>query len=403
MLGVFFMGEIIEYLAIYKLKFKDYFLKRGLPISLSFFAILINPYGIKYPLNILTRFLFPKGPKGIVRFIKGMMPTYKSLTEFSNTLSLMAWLIVIIFLLMIILSISLYIKKKYYDFPVLSGLIVCFYYSMQYRLGMAFFGAYTFFFLFYYLYKSGLKNLIPKLSLPALILSFGMFLFMFKLFLININYSFSGKQLEKYTPKESCDFILNNDFPGPVYNPYLEGGYLIWKLYPKYKVFLDPRFATYDKKFMLEFFQGPEEYAKDPSSFKGSITDYLSDKYGFNIVILRNDRPKLIFSFLKSSKKWKIAFIGRIASILAKSEYLPKLNKEYFDKNYSPKRFIDENDPKLLEKLFDIYINFDINSAILISKIYDKNVSYRYYFKNKEIEIMRRAINNKLKKLSCIH
>jgi len=77
---------------------------------------------------------------------------------------------------------------------------------------------------------------------------------------------------------------------------------------------------------------------------------------------------------------------------------LPKLDREYFDKNYSPKRFIDEYDPKLLEKLFDIYINFDADSAILISKIYEKNVSDRYYFKNEEIEIMQRAINNRLKK-----
>ena len=32
-------------------------------------------------------------------------------------------------------------------------------------------------------------------------------------------------------------------------NTYLEGGYLLWALYPDYKVFIDPRYGPYQKKY----------------------------------------------------------------------------------------------------------------------------------------------------------
>jgi hypothetical protein len=42
-------------------------------------------------------------------------------------------------------------------------------------------------------------------------------------------------------PVESAEFLLKNNIPGPILNTYGDGGYLIWRLWPRYQVFIDGR------------------------------------------------------------------------------------------------------------------------------------------------------------------
>lgn len=42
-------------------------------------------------------------------------------------------------------------------------------------------------------------------------------------------------------PRHGVEFLQQNRIRGPLYNPYEWGGYLIWKLFPQYKVFIDGR------------------------------------------------------------------------------------------------------------------------------------------------------------------
>ncbi|MFZ2949583.1 MAG: hypothetical protein WA003_08870, partial [Desulfuromonadaceae bacterium] len=42
-------------------------------------------------------------------------------------------------------------------------------------------------------------------------------------------------------PVRAADFVLQHDLKGPVFNPYLWGGYLLWRLGPEKKVFCDGR------------------------------------------------------------------------------------------------------------------------------------------------------------------
>lgn len=42
-------------------------------------------------------------------------------------------------------------------------------------------------------------------------------------------------------PVSAADFTVQNNLPGPVYNTYLWGGYLIWRLGPERKIFCDGR------------------------------------------------------------------------------------------------------------------------------------------------------------------
>ncbi len=46
---------------------------------------------------------------------------------------------------------------------------------------------------------------------------------------------------EKRYPSNAVEFIQKNRIPGNMFNLYNSGGYLIWSLYPDYKVFIDGR------------------------------------------------------------------------------------------------------------------------------------------------------------------
>jgi hypothetical protein len=52
----------------------------------------------------------------------------------------------------------------------------------------------------------------------------------------------SGVKIDNYLcPVKAADFIISNNIRGNMYNVYKWGGYLIWRLAPERKVFIDPR------------------------------------------------------------------------------------------------------------------------------------------------------------------
>ncbi len=54
-------------------------------------------------------------------------------------------------------------------------------------------------------------------------------------------------------PAVAVDFILAQRPPQPIYNEYAWGGYLIWRLYPDYRVYIDGRADVYGGDLMKEF------------------------------------------------------------------------------------------------------------------------------------------------------
>lgn len=51
----------------------------------------------------------------------------------------------------------------------------------------------------------------------------------------------TNRWVTPWYPTRLADFILRNPISPPMYNYYTWGGYLIWKVYPQYKVFIDGR------------------------------------------------------------------------------------------------------------------------------------------------------------------
>ncbi len=54
-------------------------------------------------------------------------------------------------------------------------------------------------------------------------------------------------------PVAAADFLATAQPAGPLFNPYNWGGYLSWRLYPQYPVYIDGRTDVYDSAFFTEY------------------------------------------------------------------------------------------------------------------------------------------------------
>ncbi len=81
-------------------------------------------------------------------------------------------------------------------------------------------------------------------------------------------------------PKGAADFLLAHNIPGPIFNTYEHGGYLMWRLWPAQKVFIDGR-ALSDSLF--------HDYLRMlyalPADAEKSGLDLLDD-YGIQTVVV---------------------------------------------------------------------------------------------------------------------
>lgn len=79
-------------------------------------------------------------------------------------------------------------------------------------------------------------------------------------------------------PSSAVDFLENNSIPGPILNLYNEGGYLIWRLWPREKVFIDGRSEVYGSKQIHDLIT--------VSSASPGWDKIINDKYHVNVVFL---------------------------------------------------------------------------------------------------------------------
>lgn len=88
-------------------------------------------------------------------------------------------------------------------------------------------------------------------------------------------------QASRVLPVKACDFIRANQLPGPLFNAYSWGGFLIWYL-PEYPVAIDGRLNLYGDEINDRYFkvtEGTQRLETDPS-FTGARTILLEPNSG---------------------------------------------------------------------------------------------------------------------------
>jgi hypothetical protein len=92
--------------------------------------------------------------------------------------------------------------------------------------------------------------------------------------------SFQFRAAEWRYPAGAAGFLLAHHVPGPIFNTYEYGGYLIWRLWPAQRVFIDGR-ALSESVFQD---YGRILYNHDESG--GPSAQQLLDKYGVETIVM---------------------------------------------------------------------------------------------------------------------
>lgn len=119
----------------------------------------------------------------------------------------------------------------------------------------------------------------------------------------NIKYYFD----EKTKPVAAVQFLLIEPLQGNMFNDYEFGDYVIYRAYPKYKVFIDGRADMYGERF--------REYFKIDMLEPG--WENILDKHNVNFIFFQNDA--MLSKFLLHDKRWHLIYADRVANIFVKN------------------------------------------------------------------------------------
>lgn len=98
-------------------------------------------------------------------------------------------------------------------------------------------------------------------------------------------------------PAAAVDFMLKEKPPQPIYNEYAWGGYLIWRLYPEYRVNMDGRADVYGDALIEEFLAVHDGETKWREPL---------EKQGIRTVLVKPDVP--LASLLRQDTGWQNVF-----------------------------------------------------------------------------------------------
>jgi hypothetical protein len=120
----------------------------------------------------------------------------------------------------------------------------------------------------------------------------------------------------KNYPQAAVNFLLEKQLPAPIYNRYGWGGYLIRRLYPNYRVYIDGRADVYGDSFTVEAirtYDGHPDWRKP------------LERLGIQTVIISPTAP--LSSLLREDDSWRMVYEDRQAVVFTRSGSSDVANK----------------------------------------------------------------------------
>ena len=120
----------------------------------------------------------------------------------------------------------------------------------------------------------------------------------------------------KTNPVKIADFIDKESLKGNMYNDINWGSYLIWRLWPEYKVFADNRLHLV-----------PEGIWKDRSDVHHGLGNWerILDKYKISFVVLGKKDNKRTIEFIKDSPNWENVYEDEVGAVFVRKAEGEKL------------------------------------------------------------------------------
>lgn len=390
-----FIGELLNFRFFKKYSIGRELLKKfAISVLLSYIVLLINPYGIKWLTSIVVNLTD-------VQFMKQAMrlAAYQSIFKFAHPAR---YILVGMCVSYVAAGIYIWRKKRYFNPALWLINIVFMYISFKYGRSCYYYSPIWYFSFFYY-FSSTLPNYAGKTKIiiasdtsylkqklaPILLVS--MILFSSSTIHESIYYAkqyrWLGFGLCEYMPDKIADFLKKHKLEGPMYNSYEIGGFLLWKLYPDYKVFIDPRHGPY-KKIITD---------ENTMFTNGQGFNEFISKYPFKIAVVKLEWVVLVRKFF-TSPDWKLVYFDESAALFAhKSVKLPDMKIDL-----GPERFRNSKAYDTYVYLVFTYANMnDFKSARYMLNLMKAKYNYGEYIEHvaaaegsylKYEEIMKRKL-----------
>jgi hypothetical protein len=131
-----------------------------------------------------------------------------------------------------------------------------------------------------------------------------------------IHYFPSQASLEKKVshdyPVDAVAYLRQHPAPGPMYNTYGFGGYLVWSMGPEHKVFLDGRGDVYERGGVLA------DYLHIADLKPGAFT--VLQHYGIQSCLL--ERDEVLATALGNSPEWKKVYSDQLSALFVRTDAL---------------------------------------------------------------------------------
>jgi hypothetical protein len=157
------------------------------------------------------------------------------------------------------------------------------------------------------------------------------------LMLINGDLFKKGIRGNKY-PEGAAKFLKENRIPGNMFNPYVWGGYLLWSLYPDYKIFVDGRGLIPEVFFQeVRVLEASSAPVKDLPEWKAIL-----NAYNVNFIVtfsVGNFTGRLVplIPALLNDPGWHLVFMDNISLVFVRDS---SENQEIIRRYSFPKEWL---------------------------------------------------------------
>ncbi len=117
--------------------------------------------------------------------------------------------------------------------------------------------------------------------------------------------------LSSHNPIGAAEFIQQHEIKGTCFSDYLTSAYLLWKLQPDFKTYIDLRDLDI---FPTDFFTDFAKVTNIPSEFEAK-----DDSLNFNYVVLFRPKFQSLHQYLLTSTNYELVFVDPVASVYLKN------------------------------------------------------------------------------------
>lgn len=387
-----FGGELLNSMFFRKARLKwEQLMHFAVSVLLSYAVLGVNPEGYGYFIGIIRDYFSPemKATKEIIFEYMSMWNTI-TFAPVSLRSRFAGFSMLVMLILFILICIYLLVAKRFIDLPSMFLVGFFYFFGMSVVRASQYFPL-IWFFAFFYVYK---RYDVAKVKGVFNFMSVGV-IFVLCLKIVHFalteyeSIAWFGTNWKASYPVREAEFVKKAKLPGNIWNDYVSGGYLLWGLYPEYKVFIDPRYGAY-----MRYHMPTDEEYKTPEG----VEAYMK-RYPFKVALVAFSESRVVEWLLKAD--WRIVFLDKNALVLIHKSIIKDLDKEALNEDVSVGRYAEVDNPATLKTLFNFYVHISPQFGREILELYKKNVRSFYIQRDADISNMQNIIAGKEAALSA--